>query len=100
MGDTAADAILAGLGGLGFFATIQGINHASEKYENGGDAVEAVFEGAGVAIEGTARALVGAAELGYNVLMSRPSRFMGRTLLKGLVKLDNKLCDAPVKKSA
>ena len=45
MGDTAADAILAGLGGLGFFATIQGINHASEKYENGGDAVEAVFEG-------------------------------------------------------
>ena len=98
IGDTAADAILAGLGGLGLFATIQGINHASAKYENGGDGVEAIFEGAGVAVEGTARALVGAAEMGYNVLNSRPSRFVGRTLLKGLVKLDEKLFEEPTKK--
>ena len=98
IGDTAADAILAGLGGLGFFATIQGINHASTKYKNGGDGVEALFEGAGVAIEGTARALVGAAEMGYNILASRPSRFIGRTLLKGLVKLDEKLFEEPSKK--
>lgn len=89
--DTCADAILTGLGGLGFFATIEGINHASKKYENGGDALESMFEGAGVAIEGTARALVGTAELGYKVLSSRPSRFVGRTLFRGLEKLDNKL---------
>ena len=94
VGDTAVDALLTGLGGLGFFATVDGINHASEKYENGGDAVEAIFEGAGVAIEGTARALVGAAEMGYNVLASRPSRFIGRTVLKGLVKLDDKMMGA------
>ena len=96
--DTAADAVLAGLGGLGFFATLKGINHASAKYENGGDAVEAIFEGAGVAIEGTARALVGTAEMGYNIITSRPSRFVGRTLLKGLKKLDEKLSEEPIKK--
>ncbi len=81
VGDTAGDAILVGLGGLGFFATIAGINHASAKYENGGDAVEAIFEGAGVAIEGTARSIVNAAEMGYKMLASRPSRFVGRCLL-------------------
>ncbi len=97
IGDTTVDAILAGLGGLGFFATIEGINHASKKYSNGGDGVEALFEGAGVAIEGTARALVGAAEMTYNVLASRPSRFVGRALLRGLIKLDDKLM-APGKK--
>ncbi len=98
IGDTTVDAILTGLGGLGLFATIQGINHASKKYENGGDGVEAVFEGAGVAIEGTARALVGAAEMGYNILASRPSRFIGRTLLSGLKKLDDKMMAAGEKK--
>ena len=86
------------LGGLGFFATIQGINHASQKYENGGDGVEAMFEGAGVAIEGTARALVGVAEMDYNVLASRPRRFIGRTLLGGLKKLDDKMMGSPKKK--
>lgn len=91
IGDTAADAVLAGLGGLGFFATIQGINHASAKYENGGDGVEALFSGAGVAIEGTASAIFGVAEMGYNVAMSRPSRFIGRQVVKGFIKLDNKL---------
>ena len=89
--DTALDALLAGVGGLGFFATIQGINHAAERYNNGGDGVEALFEGAGVAIEGTARGLVGAAELGYKVMSSGPSRFIGRTPLTGARKLDDKL---------
>ena len=90
-GDTASDAILMGVGGLGFFATINGLNHAAEKYNNGGDGVEALFEGAGVAIEGTAKAMVDAGEMVYNVATSRPMRFMGRVALKGLVKLDNKL---------
>lgn len=91
IGDTSVDALLSGLGGLGFFATLKGINHASEKYKNGGEPVEAVFEGAGVAIEGTARSLVGAAEMGYNVITSKPSRFIGRSILKGANKLDKKI---------
>jgi len=90
-GDTASDAILMGVGGLGLFATLNGLNHAAEKYNNGGDGVEALFEGAGVAIEGTAKAMVDAGEMVYNVATSRPMRFMGRVALKGLVKLDNKL---------
>lgn len=94
VGDTAADAILAGLGGLGFFATIEGVNHASKKYENGGDAVEALFEGAGVAIEGTARGLFGLAEMAFNILMSRPIRFIYRVLLSLLKKLDDKMMSA------
>lgn len=92
--DTVLDALLSGVGGLGLFATIQGINHAAEYYENGGDGVEALFAGAGVAIEGTARALVGTAELGYKVLASTPSRYIGRTLLAGLKKFDDKMMDA------
>lgn len=90
-GDTASDAILMGVGGLGFFATLNGLNHATEKYNNGGDGVEALFEGAGVAIEGTAKAMVDAGEMIYNVATSRPIRFMGRVALKGLVKLDKKI---------
>ncbi len=92
--DTALDALLTGVGGLGMFATIQGINHAAELYENGGDGVESLFAGAGFAIEGTARALVGTAELGYKVLASAPSRFVGRTLLAGLKRLDDKMMEA------
>ena len=91
IGDTAVDAILSGVGGLGFLATIEGINHAAEQHKNGGDAVEALFDGAGVAIIGTARGLVGAAEMTYNVLASKPSRFLGRMILKVLKKLDDKM---------
>jgi hypothetical protein len=90
-GDTASDAILMGVGGLGFFATLNGLNHAAEKYNNGGDGVEALFQGAGIAIEGTAKAMVDAGEMVYNVATSRPMRFMGRVALKGLVKLDKKI---------
>jgi hypothetical protein len=59
MGYLVVDAILAGVGGLGFFATIEGINHAVKKNKNGGDGAEAMFAGGGVAIECTARAFVG-----------------------------------------
>jgi hypothetical protein len=91
IGDSVVDAIFAGVGGLGLFATIQGINHAVSKHKNGGDGAEAMFDGAGVAIEGTARAFVGAAELSYKALASKPSRFVGRTLLKGLGALEKKI---------
>jgi len=95
--DTAIDAILTGAGSLGIFATIQGINHASERYNKGVDGVEAVFEGAGVAIEGTAKGIVDASEMVYKAAMSKPSRFVGRTVLKGLKKLDEKLFEEPSK---
>lgn len=52
--DTTADTIFAGLGGLGLFATLRGIGHAARKFNNGGDGVEAIFEGTGIAIVGTA----------------------------------------------
>jgi hypothetical protein len=91
IGDTTVDAVLTGVGGLGFFATLEGLNHTVKKHENGGDGVEAMFEGAGVAIEGTARAFVGAAEMSYKVLSSKPSRFVGRVIRKGLVKLDERM---------
>jgi len=96
-GDTTVDAILTGVGGMGLFATLQGIDHAVKMHENGGDGAEAIFEGAGVAIEGTARAAVNTLELAYNILNSRPSRFIGRQLVKGLVKLDEKLMEPPKK---
>ncbi|MBH0080176.1 hypothetical protein [Pseudoalteromonas sp. NZS11] len=95
--DTAIDAILSGVGTLGIFATISGINHASERYNKGVDGVEAIFEGAGVAIEGTAKGLVDASEMVYKAAMSKPSRFIGRTLVKGLKKLDDKLFEEPSK---
>jgi hypothetical protein len=95
--DTAIDAILTGAGSLSIFAMIQGINHASERYNKGVDGAEAVFEGAGVAIEGTAKGIVDASEMVYKAAMSKPSRFVGRTVLKGLKKLDDKLFEEPSK---
>jgi hypothetical protein len=78
--DTVADSILSGLGGLGLFATLRGINHATKKYNNGEDGLEAIVEGAGVAIVGTAKGIVDTGELVYKTATSRPSRFVGRNL--------------------
>jgi hypothetical protein len=55
------------------------------------------LEGVGVAIEGTAKGFVDAGEMLYKAAMSRPSRFVGRSLVKGLVKLDEKLMEEPSK---
>ena len=90
-GDTAVDALLSGLGGLGILATAKGINHAAERYENGGDAVESLFEGLGVTLDRTASAAVGTLELGFKVLASRPSRFVGRAALRVIKKLDDRI---------
>ncbi|PWI34726.1 hypothetical protein DI392_00100 [Vibrio albus] len=86
--DVLSDGILAGLGGLGTFATIQGINHAAEKYEQGGDGFEAILEGLGVAVEGTLKTMVNTGELAYKVATSRPSRAIGRGILKVIDKID------------
>ena len=89
--DSVADAILTGIGSLGLFASLRGITHAAEKYNNGGDGVEAAFEGLGIAIEGTARGLVNTAEMGYKIITSKPSRLIGSLMLSGAKKLDEKL---------
>lgn len=95
--DVVTDALLTGVGSLGIFATIRGINQASARYNEGVEAEEAFLEGAGVAIEGTAKGFVDAGEMLYKAAMSRPSRFVGRSLVKGLVKLDEKLMEEPSK---
>ncbi len=89
--DTTADTIFAGLGGIGLFASLRGIARAARRYNNGGDGVEAIFEGAGIAIVGTAKGLVDVSEMAFNVVTSRPCRFVGRSVLSGLEKLDRKL---------
>lgn len=93
-GDIMTDGILAGLGGLGFFATLNGINHASERYNQGSDGEQAIFEGLGVAIEGTAKTMVDAGEMVYKAATSRPSRAVGRGILKILERVDQKLEEA------
>ncbi|AWB57839.1 hypothetical protein [Colwellia sp. Arc7-D] len=89
--DTAVDLVLTGVASLGIFASLNGINHASKQYDKGVDGVQSFFEGAGVAIEGTAKGLVDASELVYKVVMSKPIRFVGRTLIKGIKILDETL---------
>jgi len=89
--DTTTDTIFAGFGGLGFFASLRGIGHAVRKFNNGGDRVEAVFEGAGIAIVGTAKGIVDASEMAYNIVTSRPCRFVARSVLSGLEKLDRRM---------
>jgi len=98
--DVAVDALLTGVGSLGIFATMRGINHASAKYDEGVEAEEAFLDGLGVAIEGTAKGIVDAGEMLYKVAMSRPSRFVGRSLVKGLEKLDEKLMEEPSKEKS
>lgn len=81
--DTAFDSMLTGVGALGILATLRGVNHALRTFnwsdQNG---IEAVAEGVGVAITGTAKSFVDTAELGYKVISSRPSRFAGRQVVK------------------
>lgn len=80
--DTAMDAVIGGLSGLGIFATLRGINHAIDRHREGVDKAEAIEEGIGVAVTGTMKASVDLAEMGYKVATSRPSRFLGRQVVK------------------
>lgn len=86
-GDIVIDALVFGAGSLGFLAIIKGINHAQSRFDKGVDALEATYEGFEVAVVGSAKAMVDASEMVYKVITSRPSRFIGRSILKGLDKL-------------
>ena len=79
--DTAVDAILSGVGGLGILATLKGLNPAAEQHKKDGDDLKAICEGAEVAITQTAKTLVDISEMGWKVASSRPSHFIGRTLV-------------------
>ncbi|WP_156477510.1 hypothetical protein [Falsihalocynthiibacter arcticus] len=78
--DTAVDALLTGAGSMGILSIIRGVGYAAQQYNDGMDCEEAIFEGVGVAVSGTAKAFVDTAELGYKALSSRPSRFVGRQI--------------------
>ena len=80
--DAALDAVIGGFGGLGIFATLKGINHAIDRHREGIDKAEAIEEGIGVAVAGTLKATVDIAEMSYKVATSRPSRFLGRQVVK------------------
>ena len=80
--DTAVDAVLTGVGGLGILATIRGIHHAAKQFKSGVDGEVAIAEGVEVAVVGTVKSFVDTAELGYKALTSRPMRFAGRQTLK------------------
>lgn len=87
--DGVTDGIIAGLGGLGTFATLRGIYAANKQYESGTPGEEAVFNGLEVAVTGTAKAVVDISEMAYKVTTSRPSRFVGRSVLKLTKKIVN-----------
>lgn len=80
--DSAMDAVIGGLSGLGIFATLRGINHAIDRHREGVDKAEAIEEGIGVAMTSTMKSTVDLAEMGYKVATSRPSRFLGRQVIK------------------
>lgn len=80
--DTAMDAVIGGLSVLGIFATLRGINHAIDRHRKGVDKAEVIEEGIGVAVTGTMKATVDLAEMGCKVATSRPSRFLGRQVVK------------------
>lgn len=86
--DTAMDAALTGLGGIGILATMRGINHAIDLHRKGMDKDEAIEEGVIVAVEGSLKATVDLAEFGYKAATSRPVRFVGRKLLGAAKRID------------
>ncbi|MQX45735.1 hypothetical protein [Sinorhizobium medicae] len=61
-GDTAVDALLTGVGGLGLLATVRGVNHGLTMHREGADPIESIVEGAGVAVVGTMKGTVNGAE--------------------------------------
>jgi len=87
IGDTSIDTILGGLGGLGLFSSIKGINHAAKQHVNGKNTEEAIVEGIEIAVTGTAKGIVNVSELAYKGVTSRPCRLIGRNMLKIVIKI-------------
>ena len=99
--DTALDAVLTGVGGVGIFAILSGVRSASAKYKETGDALESLAEGLSTATVHTARTTVNMAEMAtkgvVGVATSRPVRFAGSLVAslatKGAARFDRWLED-------
>lgn len=99
--DTALDAVLTGVGGVGIFAILSGARSASAKYKETGDALEALADGLSSATVHTARTTVNMAEMAtkgvVGVATSRPVRFAGRMVAsmanRGAARFDRWLED-------
>lgn len=99
--DTALDAVLTGVGGVGIFAILSGVRSASTKYKETGDALESLAEGLSTATVHTARTTVNMAEMAtkgvVGVATSRPVRFAGSLVAslatKGAARFDRWLED-------
>lgn len=99
--DTALDAVLTGVGGVGIFAILSGVRSASTKYKETGDALESLAEGLSSATVHTARTTVNMAEMAtkgvVGVATSRPVRFAGSLVAslatKGAARFDRWLED-------
>lgn len=90
--DTISDAAFATIGGIGILGALRGIHHAIDAQRQGLDKGEAIEEGIWIAATSGMKATVDIAELGFKtgskILMSRPSRFLGRQTMKLIEKLD------------
>lgn len=86
--DTAVDAVLSGVGGVGIFAIFRGIQSASARYKESGDAIESLEAFIGATATTTIRTVVNTGELAFRgavgVLNSGPARFLGRMLAAGV----------------
>jgi len=80
-GDMAFDGVVDGLGCLGFFATLHGINHASKIYNETGDAETAVGEGLELAVVSTVKGIVDTSEIVYKIATTRPVKAVSKGLL-------------------
>lgn len=101
VGDTAVDAVLTGLGGVGILAILKGVWSGSAHYRETGDALEALSTGLASTAVSTARTAVNAAEIlgrgTVGVVNSAPIRFAGRMMVSGVRKMDKWLEETPSK---
>lgn len=98
IGDTTVDAVLSGVGGVGIFAIFRGIQSASARYKESGDAFESLEAGVGATVTSTARTAVNLGELAYRgtagVVTSKPMRFLGRMFVAAVDRFDESLIKA------
>jgi hypothetical protein len=81
--DTAIDAILSGVGGLGIFATLKGLNSARQTYKKGGDNLESFMKGASVLITETLKTMVNAGAMAVEVVKWPATGFVAGAVWEG-----------------
>ena len=81
--DTIIDAILSGVGGLGIFATLKGLNSARQTYEKGGDNLESFMKGASVLITETLKTMVNAGAIAVEAVKWPVTGFVAGAVWEG-----------------